>query len=80
MTLKFGDEQDIARARRKPSSKRWVDVRGPFPRHGHKCGDCKHLTRNRVAYKCGQSTITAGPGTDIRLCHPACILWAKNNA
>ena len=81
----FGDPIDIARARaqgpgrgrRKPGQP-WADVRGAGPA-GKTCKSCSLLGANggcgKTYYKCTATKTTHGPGTDIRLKDPACILY-----
>lgn len=54
----------------------------PFADNGETCGTCAHLQANRRAktyYKCGLFLVTGGPGTDLRVSWPACVLWAAGD-
>lgn len=47
---------------------------------GKTCGGCAHLLTKQMGgtyFKCGQSRITDGPGTDWRKKWPACGLYVK---
>lgn len=85
----FGDERWIAtakalrhgrgRAGRRPGQP-WADIRGAGP-EDKKCKTCRFLTCKggtvKTFYKCGKAPITGGPGTDIRLKDPACMLYEE---
>lgn len=50
----------------------------PFAGNNEFCRTCKHLEihgNEKTYFKCGRVPVTAGPGTDIRVSWPACILW-----
>lgn len=79
MKLEFGNPQHIALAKKKKTGQCWADTIGKSPTP-YKCKDCRFVIANELAntyYKCSKHEITNGPGTDIRLSHPACILFEK---
>ena len=43
------------------------------------CGSCSHAMKHRVYKKCDLTDLTFGPGTDIRLSWPACVLWEDSD-
>lgn len=49
---------------------------------GHRCGGCIHMVtikRGATWFKCDQTRITGGAGTDWRKRWPACGLWATGD-
>jgi hypothetical protein len=82
MKLEFGNPEHIALTKKYKSGKVWADVVGYFPiKDIFTCKDCLfcegHEYHNKVYYKCNKHPITSGPGTDIRLKDPSCILFRK---
>ncbi len=46
-----------------------------FAANDETCGTCTHSFKSDRWWKCRKCDHTFGPGTDIRVGWPACILW-----
>lgn len=47
------------------------------------CGDCAHHVAKRYAktyHKCLKAGITGGPGTDVRVSWPACVMFKSGQS
>ncbi len=63
-------------AKQRRNASMWLHPMGHLlAGNGESCGTCCHAMTHRVYRKCEKSNITFGPGTDIRLYWPACVMW-----
>ena len=83
MKLEFANPEHIALNKKPKVGLSWAERTGYYKQSGYQCKHCKFVTTNQKAntyYKCNKHPITNGPGTDIRLKDPACILFEIKGA